>query len=228
MRPKQIARLGLDLAMTVLLLLLMTRQITGEDAHEWLGAAMFVLWLLHHLLNRRWYAGFAKGAWTPMRAVQPACDLLLLAAMLGTMVSAVVLSRQVFGFLGISGGRAWARPLHIACSFWAFVLMAAHLGLHWNMVLGMARKACGPLPRPAGTALRLAGAAAALYGVYAFVRNQIPAYLFLRAHFVFFDFERPAALFFADYLAIMALFVFLAHWLSSLLRPAVPGANAAK
>lgn len=70
MRPKQIARLGLDLAMTVLLLLLMARQITGEDAHEWLGAAMFVLWLLHHLLNRRWYAGFAKGAWTPMRAVQ--------------------------------------------------------------------------------------------------------------------------------------------------------------
>ncbi len=73
-----------------------------------------------------------------------------------------------------------------------------------------------------------AGAAAALYGVYAFVRNQIPAYLFLRAHFVFFDFERPAALFFADYLAMMALFVFLAHWLSSLLRPAAPGANAAK
>lgn len=76
--------------------------------------------------------------------------------------------------------------------------------------------------------LRLAGAAAALYGVYAFVRNQIPAYLFLRAHFVFFDYERPAALFFADYLAMMALFVFLAHWLSSLLRPAAPGANAAK
>ena len=223
MRPKQIARLGLDLAMMVLLLLLMAR----EDAHEWLGAAMFVLWLLHHLLNRRWYAGLAKGAWTPMRAVQLACDLLLLAAMLGTMVSAVVLSRQVFGFLGISGGRAWARPLHIACSFWAFVLMTAHLGLHWNMVLGMARKACGLLPRPAGTALRLAGAAAALYGVYAFVRNQIPSYLFLTTHFVFFDYERPAALFFADYLAMMALFVFLAHWLSSLLRPA-PGANAAK
>lgn len=211
MRPKQIARLGLDLTMTVLLLLLMARQITGEDAHEWLGAAMFVLWLLHHLLNRRWYAGLAKGAWTPMRAVQLACDLLLLAAMLGTMVSAVVLSRQVFGFLGISGGLAWARPLHIACSFWAFVLMAAHLGLHWNMVLGMARKAAG---------LRLAGVAAALYGVYAFVRNQIPSYLFLTTHFVFFDYERPAALFFADYLAMLALFVLLAHGLTRLLQAA--------
>lgn len=72
-----------------------------------------------------------------------------------------------------------------------------------------------------------AGAAAALYGVYAFVRNQIPAYLFLRAHFVFFDFERPAALFFADYLAIMALFVFLAHWLSRALR-LIPRKKGAK
>ncbi|HJD22181.1 MAG TPA: DUF4405 domain-containing protein [Candidatus Gemmiger faecigallinarum] len=214
------ARMAVDLAMTVLLLLLMARQITGDDAHEWLGAAMFVLWLLHHLLNRRWYAGLAKGAWTPMRAVQLACNLLLLAAMLGVMVSGVILSRQVFGFLGISGGRAMAQPVHICCSFWAFVLMALHLGLHWNMVLGMARKAAGPLPRPAAAVLRLAGVAAALYGVYAFVRNQIPSYLFLTTHFVFFDYERPAALFFADYLAMLALFVLLAHRLTRLLQAA--------
>lgn len=64
------------------------------------------------------------------------------------------------------------------------------------------------------------GAAAALYGVYAFVRNQIPSYLFLTTHFVFFDYERPAALFFADYLAMLALFVLLAHGLTRLLQAA--------
>ena len=98
MRRKQIARLGLDLAMTVLLLLLMTRQITGEDAHEWLGAAMFVLWLLHHLLNRRWYGSLFKGKHGPARLLQTTVDILLLAAMAGLIISGVMLSRTEFAF----------------------------------------------------------------------------------------------------------------------------------
>ncbi len=45
-----------DLLMTVLLLLLMAFQVTGETAHEWLGVGMFVLVLIHQWLNRgmRW------------------------------------------------------------------------------------------------------------------------------------------------------------------------------
>ena len=42
-----------DLLMTVLLLLLMAFQVTGETAHEWLGIGMFVLFLIHQRLNRR-------------------------------------------------------------------------------------------------------------------------------------------------------------------------------
>ena len=40
MQPKTIGKRSVDLAMTLLLLLLMARQITGETAHEWLGAGM--------------------------------------------------------------------------------------------------------------------------------------------------------------------------------------------
>lgn len=62
------------------------------------------------------------------------------------------------------------------------------------------------------TGLCILSSAAAAYGLYAFWNNQIPAYLFLTSPFVFFDFERPVFLFFAEYLAIMGLFVFLAHY----------------
>ena len=41
------------------------------------------------------------------------------------------------------GGRALARSVHIAASFWSFVLMGAHLGLHWGMVLAQVRKVDG-------------------------------------------------------------------------------------
>ena len=145
MKPKMIGKIAVDLAMTVLLLLLMAKQLTGDVAHEWLGAGMFVLWIAHHALNFGWHRSLFRGKYMPVRAMQTVINLLLLADMLGTMVSAVILSRAVFAFLPISGGIALARPMHIFCSFWSFVLMALHLGLHWKMVLGMVRWVTGPV-----------------------------------------------------------------------------------
>ena len=86
------------------------------------------------------------------------------------------------------------------------------LGLHWGMVVGLVRKIAGPvLRKPAKLALCAAGIAIAVYGGYAFWKNGIGSYLFLFSSFVFFDFERPAFLFFTEYAAIMGLFVFLAY-----------------
>ena len=42
-------RIG-DAAMTVLLLLLMAYQVTGEMAHEWVGMSMTVLVIIHQIL----------------------------------------------------------------------------------------------------------------------------------------------------------------------------------
>ena len=42
--------------MTILLLCLMAYQVTGEQAHEWIGVAMTLLVIVHQVLNRKWYA----------------------------------------------------------------------------------------------------------------------------------------------------------------------------
>lgn len=77
--------------------------------------------------------------------MQTVTDFAVLISMLGLMVSGIILSREVFAFLPISGGTAFARQVHILAAFWGFVLMALHLGLHWNMVLGLVRRAIGPV-----------------------------------------------------------------------------------
>lgn len=213
MKKKMICKTGIDMAMTLLLLFLMARQITGDSAHEWLGAGMFVLWIAHHILNRSWYSRLPKGRYTPTRIVWTIVNAALFLSMLGLMISGVILSREVFAFLPISGGVAFARSLHIVSAFWGFVLMACHLGLHWNMVLGMARRAFGPVSSgPVRFLLFMAAVFTAGYGAYALIKNQILSYLFLRSHFVFFDYEQPIVLFFAEYTAMMGLFVFLAHY----------------
>ena len=165
MDAKRTLRIAVDCLMAVLLPLLMAYELVGRAAHEWLGAGIFVLWIAHHVLNRAWFAHLFQGRYTPYRAVQTGVNVLLLFSMFGTMVSAVILSREVFAFLPISGGIALGRITHIVCVFWMYVLMALHLGLHWNMILGMMRKRFGPVP-----------------------------------------------LFFTEYIGIMGLFVFLAHY----------------
>lgn len=94
--------------------------------------------------------------------------------------------------------------------------MAVHLGLHWNMILGMVRKAAGALvSKPLRILLHIAAALAAGYGLYAFLKNQFLSYMFLTSSFVFFDFERPVLLFVTEYIAIMGLFIFLAYYASA-------------
>lgn len=219
MKKQLICKIMIDLAMTVLLLFLMARQITGDAVHEWLGVGMFVLWIAHHILNRKWYGHLFKGKYTPARILQTAANFALLLSSLGLMVSGIILSREVFAFLPISSGIAIARPLHIFSAFWGFAGMAFHLGLHWNMVLGMTRNAVGTeTSKTLRMILRITAISVAGYGLYAFVKNQFLSYMFLKSSFVFFDFERPAFLFFSEYIAVMGLMVFLAHYISKGIR----------
>lgn len=221
MGVKASAKLAVDMAMTILLMLLMAFELVGRSAHEWLGMGMFVLFVLfvlHHLLNRRWTASLLRGRYTSYRILQTAVTGLVFLAMLGSFVSAVPISREVFAFLSIRRGMALGRVVHLLCAYWGFVLLSLHLGLHWGNITAMAGRCWGHPPRAGRIALRVLGAAIAVAGAYALVRRDIPDYLFLRTQFVFFDHDEPRILFFLDYMAAMGLFVWAGHYLSKLAR----------
>ena len=97
-------KIGIDFVMTVLLLCQMTYLLIGETAHEWMGVAMFILFILHHALNWRWYRNLVKGRYTGVRILQITVNFLVLISMLGLMVSGIILSREAFAFLPIQGG----------------------------------------------------------------------------------------------------------------------------
>lgn len=220
MNPKSILKIVVDVLMTLALLFLMGYQFWGDTAHEWAGAGMFVLFVVHHILNGNWYKNLFLGKYSPLRVFQLFVDFLVFLAMLGLMVSGMMLSNHVFVFLNIQGGMSFARLLHMAASHWGFILMALHLGLHWGMFLGMARKAL-QLRRPSKLRkklLPLIGAGIAAYGFTVFIRRDFPIYMLLQTEFVFMDFSEPIPLFYLDYLAMMGAFIFLAYYASRLLR----------
>lgn len=222
MRSKQQLKVLVDVFMTIGLLVLMGYHFWGDTAHEWVGAGMFVLFIIHHVLNWSWWKSLFKGRYTALRVLREIIDVLVLCAMLGLMVSGVILSRKVFAFLPIQGGTAFARVLHMLSAYWGFVLMAAHLGLHWGMLLGIARR-FGTVQgsnKLRSMLFTLLGGGIALYGAVALVRRGLPAYLFAQAEFVFLDYGESKVLFYLDYLAIMGTFIFLAHYAAKLLKKA--------
>ena len=62
------------------------------------------------------------------------------------------------------------------------------------------------------------GLAIAGYGVWAFIGRDFPTYLFLKSEFVFLDYSEPKVLFYIDYLALMGLCIFIAHYSTKLIR----------
>lgn len=222
MRSKQQLKVLMDVLMTIGLLILMGYHFWGDTAHEWVGAGMFLLFIIHHVLNWSWWKSLFKGRYSALRVLQVIVDVLVLCAMLGLMVSGVILSRKVFAFLPIQGGTAFARVLHMLSAYWGFVLMAAHLGLHWGMLLGTAQR-FGTVQgsnKLRSMLFSLLGGGIALYGAVALVRRGLPAYLFAQAEFVFLDYGESKVLFYLDYLAIMGTFIFLAHYAAKLLKKA--------
>lgn len=130
-------KITVDISMTICLLFLMPYSLLGETAHEWIGMAMAVLFILHHILNRRWLSAVKRGRYTPYRIVQTVIAASAFVLMIGSMISGILLSNHIFTFIKISGVAMWARKVHMFCAFWGFVVMSLHMGMHWGMVVGM-------------------------------------------------------------------------------------------
>ena len=133
MKPEMMVKIIVDLGMTVLLLLLMTYELIGQAVHEWLGIGMFVLLILHHVLNKAWGQNVFKGRYSAVRILQTVLVIGVLSAMMGSMISGVILSRHVFSFLPIRGGRSFARSLHMVCAYWYYVKKKHKLNMNFSI-----------------------------------------------------------------------------------------------
>lgn len=204
---------AVDVCMTVLLLCLMAYQVTGETLHEWIGIGMTALLIAHHILNYRWYKSLFRGKYNAYRIAAVAVNTLLLASIALTALCGMAMSAHatpfLYGFLPVS----FARRFHLAMSYWSFILMGLHLGLHIPaMTAGLKWN------RTVKTAVSAVFAVIAVVGFWRFVRNGIPDYIFFRTPFAFLDYEKSAFLVFAENLAALIAFAFLGTCAATLIK----------
>ncbi|MDE6259832.1 MAG: DUF4405 domain-containing protein [Oscillospiraceae bacterium] len=196
--------MAVDCGMMILLPLLMAYSPLGEAVHEWLGIAITALLVIHHALNRNWYRTLFRGRYSGIRVLGTVTNMLLLADMIALPVSGILMSRHVFVFLDVKAGMSFARTVHLLASHWGLILMSFHIGVHG----GARSKAAARKEASAVRTVipRIAIALLGFWGVFAFIRQEIGSYLFLRNQFVFYDFSRPLVYFLADVIAVMVLF----------------------
>lgn len=208
-------RIILDIVMTCLFIILMGYYITDNAVHEILGTIAFILFLIHHILNIKWYTSIFKGKYNFQRIFHIILNLLLFIAMVGMMVSGIMISADVFAFLDIPT-TMFGRRLHMISTAWGFVLMAIHVGLHITALMNKLN-----------TKMKNSTFEYVYYfilvllvglGIYSFINLRVWEDMFLVNDFKFFDYEQSPILFYLKYVAILIAIALVIYIIFSLIR----------
>ena len=202
----------IDLLLGVGLLLLMSYQVTGEAGHEWTGIAMTALMIVHQILNRKWITALFKGKYTPLRIAQTFMNAALVICFILTALCGVNMSVHAVPFLSDFMRSSLGRRLHLTLSHWCFVLMGLHLGMH---IPAMLKGIKGQVLRRVGFGLSILAAGT---GLWLFLRNNYPDYLFYRVPFAFIDYDKAVPVVLLEALLIAFFWVFVGAQLPKLLN----------
>ena len=222
-KKNMITKRIVDAAMTVLLLLLMAYQVTGEMAHEWIGMGMTVLVIIHQILNKKWYGALFKGKYNPYRSITTVLNILLMASFALTAFCGMSMSSYAVPFLYGMAPVSFVRRMHLSMSHWAFVLMGLHLGMHIPaMTAGLILK------DRTKAILSCIFTCIGGIGLWLFLRNGMPNYLFFRVPFAFLDYGKAGWLVFLENLAMLTFWAFIGTQAALICRNAAGKAEAKK
>ncbi len=198
-----------DVVLTVLLLFLMAFQVTGDVLHEWLGIGITVTLILHHILNHKWYKAVFKGKYSPYRIAMTAVNTLLLVSIALTALSGMSMSGHAVPFMYGLINVMTARKLHLAMSYWSFILMGIHIGLHMKAMTAK-------LPEKGKMIFKVILTGISGMGLWLFLKNGIVNYITFRTHFAFLDYTTAKWIIILQNLAMLMFFALAGYVLSEI------------
>ena len=188
--------------MPIMMITLMAYQLIGKAYHEYAGTVLFIIFIIHNILNIKWYSNLFKGSYTPYRILSTIINILLLITMILLMISGIIMSEYTFSFLNIS------RLIHLSASHLGFILVSIHMGMHLGIFL----------PKNTNNIKKLVFILISIYGAYSLYSRKILSYVFLTNKFMLTDFNENIFKFVIDYTSIMILFTIIGYIISLLIK----------
>lgn len=213
MNRNMLIRLVIDLSMTVLMLVAMAYQITGNAMHELAGVLLCLLFITHNILNRRWYRTIFKGKHNVRRILSIVVNLLFLVSMAVVMISSVTISRDMITFIPINNDTVLLQ-IHVMTSYWGFIFMAVHIGMSWATIINSVRKMTGitGTNRIRTIAFRVMAVLIVVYGVQASFERGMLNKLTIYNPFGWESYDSSMK-FLLDHLAIMGIYISGTHYI---------------
>ncbi|MDF2052897.1 DUF4405 domain-containing protein [Priestia megaterium] len=215
-------RLVIDLAMTVLMLVVMAYHVTGNAIHELVGAVLFMLFIFHNILNRRWYKTIIRRKYNVRRILKIVVNLLFLVSMIVVVISSVPISRDAFPYFPINNDMI-VRQIHVLTAYWGFIFMAVHIGLSWGTIINAVRKMTGitGMSRIPTIVLRVLAVLIVVYGVQTSFERDLGSKLIIYDPFGSYILDNSVMGFLIDYLSIMGIYICGAHYALKFVRSEV-------
>ncbi len=173
---------------------------------------MIVLFILHQVLNWRWYPALVKGRYDTRRTVNTVVNGLLLASFVVLIGSSAMISRTLFSFLGIKGSLT-LRQIHTTTAYWFLILTAVHLGIHWIRFVRMVTTVIPMFQKvkPHRYLKWLMALMIVMAGIYASFDRNLGSKLFMTYAFDFWDFDQSVFGFFIRNFSIIGLYAVVTH-----------------
>lgn len=133
MKNKKIIKIFIDVLMLIIMLLEFSKLYTGQLLHELFGIALFILFVIHNILNIYFYKNLLNGQYNILRGITTAVNILFLICMLFTIILGIPISSELFKKLNLNGNMTM-RKLHTILGYWNLIILAIHLGFHFKII----------------------------------------------------------------------------------------------
>ncbi len=128
-------KISLDITMTIFMVLAMAYQVTGIFVHEIVGALLFVMFFAHNYLNRCWYSSLFQKNNNVATVINKMINITLCFIMLVLFVSSVAMYQSIS-----LKHSMFVRQLHIQMAYLSYIFLSIHIGMHWEMLMGILKK----------------------------------------------------------------------------------------
>jgi hypothetical protein len=201
------------------MLVAMAYHVTGNTIHEVGGIVLFILFIVHNILNRRWYKTIIKGTYNVRRILKIVVNLLFLVSMVVVMISSVPISRDIFPYFSINNDMI-VRQIHVLTAYWGFIFMTVHIGVSWGTIINAVRKMTGitGMSRIRTIVLRVLAVLIVIYGVQTSFEKDLGSKLIIYDPFGSYILDNSAMGFLIDYLSIMGIYICGTHYALKFVR----------
>lgn len=131
-------KIVLDIIMFISMILLMKTNITGLQLHEILGICLFIIFIIHKIINFKWVKSVGKNIFNKnMKSkskIMFFLDLILFLFITLNVTTGILVSKFILVSLTVNHIEI-VTILHKFFAWWSLILISIHIGLHWENVV---------------------------------------------------------------------------------------------